>query len=167
MVSSNVEGNIENKSVFCIFVTFLMDPNWKTIVKTRNVFPTLYQFSFSVRNRKCTVLGHGDLFENLNTIILRILNYIYGKSSCLFMVNLLVCMKYLQSNQNYMHTDVLCIVHVPIFLIVHLVFFQILFFKTDGISEQKKIYIKLFVFITCKEQHHFYFYGLFYIEMHA
>lgn len=35
MVSSNVEGNIENKSVFCIFVTFSMDPNWKTIVKTQ------------------------------------------------------------------------------------------------------------------------------------
>lgn len=59
----------------------------------------------------------------MNTIILRILNFIYGKSSCMHEVFVV------KSKLHAYRCTGICIVHVPIFLIVHLIFFQILFFQ--------------------------------------
>lgn len=59
----------------------------------------------------------------MNTIILCILNFIYGKSSCMHEVFVV------KSKLHAYRCTGICIVHVPIFLIVHLIFFQILFFQ--------------------------------------
>lgn len=67
----------------------------------------------------------------MNTIILRILDFIYGKSSCMHEIFVV------KSKLPYMHTDVLCINNSACTNIFNrtIGLFSDSLFKTDGISE--------------------------------